>query len=264
MQSKFCPDTFLEPSTREHISRSLPLRFPPMSAVCDFELSQALDGPPEVDERRPESSSVTMTPPSPQPSRQQQNGNVQGAEEETFHLDRGLDLVVSRSRTGLKRVANLVLAANRMEKLSELCSDAQLCDAIMDDVVQETVVNGRGHATATTAAPAKRVYVRMRSGECCHLLDHAQKAVVKASARMALQAITLTGGHGERRVIFKMAKYTCGPDADGQTVALSISNSSLHISCSMIGDTPALSLEPKVRMISCGRKWMDGFLPPSA
>lgn len=156
---------------------------------------------------------------------------MQGAEEETFHLDRGLDLVVSRSRTGLKRVANLVLAANRMKKLSELCSEAQLCDAIMDDVVQggqrgvtpnwtttstgsssrlsqlfiffvlpaETVVNGSGHATATTAAPAKRVYVRMRSGECCHLLDHAQKAVVKASAGMALQAITLKGGHGERR-----------------------------------------------------------------
>lgn len=37
-------DVQLEVSTREQISRSLPLRFPPMSAVCDFELSQALDG----------------------------------------------------------------------------------------------------------------------------------------------------------------------------------------------------------------------------
>lgn len=74
--------------------------------------------------------------PSPPPCPQQPNWNVQGAGEETFHLDRGLDLVVSGSGTGLQRVANLLLAANRMKKLGRLCSDAQLCDAIMDDVVQ--------------------------------------------------------------------------------------------------------------------------------
>lgn len=84
-------------------------------------------------------------------------GTVQGAEEETFHLDRGLDLVVSRSRTGLKRVANLVLAANRMKKLSELCSDAQLCDAIMDDVVQGGQRGLTPNWTTTSTGPSSRL-----------------------------------------------------------------------------------------------------------
>lgn len=111
---------------------------------------------------------------------------------------------------------------------SELCSDTQLCNTIMDDVVQggqrgvapnwtttsmglssrvsqffflpvEIVVDCSGHATATADASAKSVYSRVWSGDFCHLLDLAQKAVVKASAGLALKAITLKGGHGERR-----------------------------------------------------------------
>lgn len=82
---------------------------------------------------------------------------MQGAEEETFHLDQGLDLVVSRSRMGLKRVANLVLAANRMEKLSELCSDAQLCDAIMDDVVQGGQRGVTPNRTTTSTGSSSRL-----------------------------------------------------------------------------------------------------------
>lgn len=82
---------------------------------------------------------------------------MQGVEEETFQLDRGLDLVVSHSRTGLKRVANLVLAANRMKELSELCGDAQLCDAIMDDVVQGGQRGVAPNWTATSTGSSSRL-----------------------------------------------------------------------------------------------------------
>lgn len=156
---------------------------------------------------------------------QQGEGDVQEAEEKTYRLDSGLDLVVSRSRTGLQQVANLLLATNRMKKLSKLCSEAQICDSILDHVVQgghrtphlpppnhpygflltpvpflflpttETVLESR--VAATAAQP--HVYFRVQSGDFCHLLDHSQKAVVKAKAGMSLQAITLKGGNEEHR-----------------------------------------------------------------
>lgn len=47
-----------------------------------------------------------------------------------------------------------------------------------------------------------------------------------------------------------MAKYTSSASDGGQTVALSISNSSLHVSCSMNGDSAALSLEVNASMSS--------------
>lgn len=126
-------------------------------------------------------------PTSPQPFLQQEKGDVQVAEEETFKLDTGLDLVVSRSRTGLQRVANLLLATNRMKTPSKLCSDTQLCDTILDHVLQG------GHWGVTPSAPPS---LQFHAYACAIFFSFPQKLFSRAMSppQQQLQRNMLTIG----------------------------------------------------------------------
>ncbi|KAK9532193.1 hypothetical protein VZT92_009591 [Zoarces viviparus] len=214
--------------------------------MCDFDLSQALDSSSESDETGCESRCF----------------NMPEVQEEIIRLNEGLDLVVSHNPRTLKSVTTLLMVVNRMNRSLARCgrglSDGELCSAIMESLVTETIITMNESPSA-----ALRRFQRLSSGEVCTLCDSSQKEVVRASGDTKLQAITLKGGNYERKVTFKVAKYSnpSVPLGDGLTVLLSITNNQ-HICCSMEDGRAVLKLEcceQKLQSISADED-MDRFL----
>ncbi|XP_070781109.1 interleukin-1 beta [Enoplosus armatus] len=202
-----------------------------IAIMCDFDLSQALESSPELDVMGFEACCL----------------DTKEVQEETFRLDEGLDLVVSHNPMTMQSVGTLLLAVKRMKKSltcggRELKND-ELCSVIMDTLVEETTVK----KMENSSVEMKRIYHRVNSVKLCTLCDIRKKDVVHNSEELTLQAITLKGGHSDRKVNFKLSKYIIAPvsDGDGQAVLLSIPNNNLHISCSMKGDKATLKLEER-------------------
>ncbi|XP_071322874.1 interleukin-1 beta [Trachinotus anak] len=197
--------------------------------MCDFDLSQALDGPLGPDNTECESRCFEMT----------------DMKDEIIKLDVGLDLVVSHNPRTMKSVATVLLAVNRMKKPPtrspwEL-SDNELCAVIMDSLLDETIVK----TVADVSTGKERIIFQRTSSWECTLCDSSQKAIICKSEELKLQAATLKGGYGDRKVNFKLVNYVstgpCRPN--GQTVVLSIKNHNLYIACNMEGNRAQLNLE---------------------
>ncbi|XP_041816046.1 interleukin-1 beta [Chelmon rostratus] len=198
--------------------------------MCDFDLSQALEGSPESDDRGFGSCCF----------------NMKDLQNEVVRLDEGLDLVVSHNPKTMQCVAYLLLAVNRMKKSrsgsgGEL-RDGDLCSVIMDSVVDETIVKTTENVST---GGIRGNFQRVNSVKLCTLCDTSQKDIVHKSGALNLQAITLRGGHRESKVSFKLSRYItpCVSAGEGQTVVLSITNSNLHLSCSLIDGRAVLNLE---------------------
>ncbi|XP_028273673.1 interleukin-1 beta [Parambassis ranga] len=200
-----------------------------MSSDCN--LSDALDSSPDSSPR----SSQDISDPC--------CCDMQDIEDQTFRLDDGLDLQISTNRRTLQGVANLVLAVNRMKPPLALCSpdlsEGELCSAIMDCVVEETIAE-----TTISATGQQRTFYRANSVNEYSICDLSQKDIIHQSGEFKLQAITLKGGYQDRRVYFKMSRYfpfrVCHDD--GESVLLSVAKN-LHLSCTMIEDAVVLNLE---------------------
>ncbi|XP_031143807.1 interleukin-1 beta [Sander lucioperca] len=193
--------------------------------MCDFDLSQALDGSPDCDETGFESGCFDMT----------------DVQDEFFQLDEGLDMLVSCNRKTLQSVANLLLAVNRMKKSLTRCdSNEELCSAIMESLVTVTLVT----TTETSSTGVKRIFQRINSGNQYTLCDSSQKYIVQASRGFQLQAVTLQGGNGDKKVNFKLSRYITPnvPADEVGAVVLSITNT-LHMSCCMKDGKAVLNLE---------------------
>ncbi|XP_037607763.1 interleukin-1 beta [Sebastes umbrosus] len=191
--------------------------------MCDFNLSDALDSSSDLD--------------------QVSCDNMTDVKDETFfRLNEGLNLVVSHDFTTLRSCAYLLLAVNKMKKALTRCGrelrDEELCSAIMESLVTETIVA----ATESSSAGVNKIFLRINSEDRCTLCDTSKKDVV-TSGDLKLQAITLSGGNCERKVTFKLARYMTSSFSSGQSVLLSITNTDLHISCSMEDGKAVLKLE---------------------
>nr|BCK60959.1 interleukin 1-beta [Sebastiscus marmoratus] len=191
----------------------------------DFDLSDALDSSSDSGETTCESRCLNIT-------------DVQ--DKSFFRLNEGLNLVVSHNLATLQSCAYLLLAVNKMKKALTRCGrelrDEELCSAIMESLVTETIVP----ATESSSAGVKKIFLRMNSDDRCTLCDTSKKDIV-TSRDLKLQAITLSGGNCDRKVTFKLARYMT--DSSGQSVLLSITNTNLHISCSMENGKAVLKLE---------------------
>ncbi|XP_078144453.1 interleukin-1 beta [Centroberyx gerrardi] len=199
-----------------------------MSTMCDFDLSQALEGSFEADETGPEHCCC----------------EPMGVEDGLFNLDEGVDLAVSRQPKSMQRVANLIVALNRMKKAPALCggelSDEQLCSMIMESLVDETIVKKGQNFTMSE----KKTFRRVNSVKQCTICDTSQKDMVRPLGDLKLQAITLKGGNCHQKVKFKLSRYISHvPTAPAQTVALSILNSNYYMSCFMKEDAAVLHVE---------------------
>ncbi|XP_068561672.1 interleukin-1 beta [Cebidichthys violaceus] len=207
--------------------------------MSDFDLAQALDSSPDC-------------------------FNMTEVQEEIIKLDEGLDLVVSHNPKTLKSVTILLMGVNRMNCSLTRCgwglSDGELCSAIMQSLVTETIIT----MTERSSTSLMRRFQRISSEEFCTLCDISQKDIVRASGDIKLQAITLKGGNCERKVSFKVARYlnpSVSP-GDALVVLLSITNNQ-HISCCMEDGQAVLKLEEcckqKLQDISADED-MDRFL----
>ncbi|KAM3599467.1 uncharacterized protein V6R79_006376 [Siganus canaliculatus] len=220
--------------------------------MAAFDLAQALDDSPEFEQRGREAGCFDMT----------------DVKDQVFRLDQGLDLVVSHNPRNMKSVATLLLAMSRMKKAlpcssSRKLSDDDLCSIIMDSLVDETVVVETDSYRSTGHNISH--FHRTSGARHCTLSDTSHKEVVIGPGECRLQAITLRGGHGDRRVVFKLSKYV-GPVrsvCDGQTVVLTITNTDMHISCRMKDGRAVMHLEEcsdqDLQMISDGGT-MNRFL----
>ncbi|XP_035989344.1 interleukin-1 beta, partial [Fundulus heteroclitus] len=153
---------------------------------------------------------------------------------EIFELSSDLDLRVTHNRKTMKSVANLVLAANRLKKsLSQFDSDYELCSAIMDCVVEETVFHKCWNS-----------FQRFSCWKQLTLCDKNQKDFILNLKRSKLQAVILKGGYGDCKVSFEMTSYGPPPNssADCMVVLLSVTKD-LHMSCSKTDDKVLLNLE---------------------
>ncbi|XP_040914499.1 interleukin-1 beta [Toxotes jaculatrix] len=171
--------------------------------------------------------------------------DMKGIQQEIINLDTGLDLVVSRRRKSMQGAATLVMAANRMKNppTSKELSNSELCMAIMESLVEETVVQ---KVENFTTGEKRIIFQRVNSVRECTLSDACKKDIVHATGELKLEALTLKGGHGDRKVNFRLSRYItpCVPVGEtGQTVVLSVTNQNLHISCTMNGDKAELHLE---------------------
>ncbi|XP_014889083.1 interleukin-1 beta isoform X1 [Poecilia latipinna] len=192
--------------------------------MSDFDLIDALDCSPEI--RHP-------------PSRTEQNV------EREVKLSEDLNLMVTCNTITMKSVANLVLAMNKLSKSLSLCSrdlsDEELCGAIMDCVVEETIFQ---EGWSNSSGTRKSVFQRCRSVHKFTVSDEYQKDFILKTGEMKLQAITLQGGNGDRKVNFEMCHYRppSSSSIGSLTVLLSVSEN-LHISCSMENGKVSLKLE---------------------
>ncbi|KAM9734737.1 interleukin-1 beta [Menidia menidia] len=192
--------------------------------MADFHLSQALEGSPEL-----ESSCFDMKDEQP----------------ETLSIDQNLELVVSRDRRTMRRVASLVLVVNRMIRPStegpESLQDFQICSLILDHMVEENIVKTD---TNWSAGQKRRRFLPVSSGRQFTLSDLSQKDVILNSDQFLLQAVTLKAGNCSFKTNFKMSTYVPSPylRCDGQMVALSLLND-LYMSCDKAEDRVLLKLE---------------------
>ncbi|XP_036972566.1 interleukin-1 beta [Acanthopagrus latus] len=200
--------------------------------MCDFHLSQALDSPTEEDDVECETRHLSLT-----------HCDMPDGQDKTFRLEDGLDLVVSHNPMSLQCVVHLMLAVNRLKKSLPHCgkklSDDELCCAILDSLVEDSIVKTTENCTM---GEKRSKFKRIGSVNLCTLCDTSKKHVICVSEEMKLQAITLKGGHGDRKVNFRLSKYIDGGRSESLPVVLSITEN-LHISCSMKDGRPELNLE---------------------
>ncbi|XP_029371038.1 interleukin-1 beta [Echeneis naucrates] len=192
-----------------------------------FDLRQALDGPLDLDEAEPESSSFDMT----------------ALEGDIINLEEGLDMVVSKNPKTLKGVTILVMTMNKIQNppkcSSWKLSDEQLYGEILDRLVDKKVIK----TVANVSKEGKTsVFNRLGSLECT-LTDNSHKDIICKSEGLELQAITLKGGARDSKVNFKMVHYASPDISKGFTCVLSVKKSNWYFSCVENGDQPKLKLE---------------------
>ncbi|XP_034458750.1 interleukin-1 beta [Hippoglossus hippoglossus] len=189
----------------------------------DFDLSQALPSPLELDEKEFESCCFDM----------------KDVQDQIITLEKGLSLRISKNPRSMKAAATLVLAANRVKNIlsQEGQSDSQRCRMILNSVIETTIVK---KVENYSTGERKLVFQRHQSLEC-NLTDNEKKDIVCTATDFKLMALTLNAANCNHKVTFKIGTYISS--GVGQTVVLSIINHNLYISCIMDGDKAELKLE---------------------
>ncbi|KAM4635026.1 interleukin-1 beta [Polymixia lowei] len=177
--------------------------------MCDFDLAQALESSPESDKIGSEHCSCEAT-------------DLQ----ERLWIE--MEPVVSQRSKSIKTVASIMMLQNRMSKV---CT--------MESLVNEKVIKMVQDFTRSE----KKTFNRVHSVDHCTLCDTSQKDLVLPPGGLELQAITLKGGNTSQKVRFKLAQYSCFPAGPTQTVALSLMDTNLYISCHEVAGKVVLHLE---------------------
>uniref|UniRef100_A0A3B4VAD3 Interleukin-1 n=1 Tax=Seriola dumerili TaxID=41447 RepID=A0A3B4VAD3_SERDU len=157
-------------------------------------------------------------------------------------MPKGLDLEISHHPMTMRRVANLIIAMERLKAgtsesvLSTEFRDENLLNIMMENIVEEHIV------LELSSAPPVQF---SRTGEYqCSVTDSQKRSLVLVENSMELHAVMLQGGSDNRKVHLNMSTYVHpSPSTEARPVALGIKDTNLYLSCHKKGDVPTLHLE---------------------
>ncbi|CAK6959684.1 interleukin-1 beta-like [Scomber scombrus] len=178
-------------------------------------------------------------------------------------MPKGLDLEISHHPLTMKRVANLIIAMDRLkDNVSESVLSTEFRDEHLLDIMFESIVEEQIVFECESAAPDKF----SRTGEHeCSVTDSQKRSLVLVQDSMELHAVMLQGGSDNRKVHLNMSTYVHpAPSAEARPVALGIKDTKFYLSCCQVGDQPTLHLETvedkkSLKSISSGSD-MERFL----
>ncbi|CAK6959686.1 interleukin-1 beta-like [Scomber scombrus] len=178
-------------------------------------------------------------------------------------MPKGLDLEISHHPLTMKRVANLIIAMDRLkDNVSESVLSTEFRDEHLLDIMFESIVEEQIVFECESAAPDKF----SRTGEHgCSVTDSQKRSLVLVQDSMELHAVMLQGGSDNRTVHLNMSTYVHpAPSAEARPVALGIKDTKFYLSCCQVGDQPTLHLETvedkkSLKSISSGSD-MERFL----
>ncbi|XP_071761062.2 interleukin-1 beta-like [Centroberyx gerrardi] len=159
-------------------------------------------------------------------------------------MPEGLALEISHHPLTMKRVANLIIAMDRLKgSRSELLLSSEFRDENLLSIMLESAVEEHLIVEVTSAPPEQGVYRRTCEQECS-VTDSQKRSLVRVQNNMELHAVVVQGGNDNHIVNLNMSTYIHPvPSTEGQPVALGIKGTNLYLSCSKDGDKPTLHLE---------------------
>ncbi|MCI4388138.1 hypothetical protein PGIGA_G00082100 [Pangasianodon gigas] len=158
-------------------------------------------------------------------------------------LHKGLRIEVTKEPFSMRRVANVVIALQRLKHTQNIQSteftDQELFNIIMENVIEESIV-------IDLKCSESKSYSRQDKVVQCTICDKSKRALVQRENLPILLAITLKGGNEKNKAWFNLSAYTppnCTEITRGQPVCLGIVKSNLFLSCTMANGTPFLGIE---------------------
>ncbi|XP_071383747.1 interleukin-1 beta-like [Centroberyx affinis] len=161
-------------------------------------------------------------------------------------MPEGLALEISHHPLTMKRVANLIIAMERLKGgwseslLSSEFRDENLLSIMLESAVEEHLV-----VEVTSAPPEQGVFTR-REEQQYSVYDSQKRSLVRDQNNMELHAVVVQGGNedNDHIVTLNMSTYLQPvPSTQSQPVALGIKGTNFYLSCSKDGDKPTLHLE---------------------
>uniref|UniRef100_A0A3B4WVW1 Interleukin-1 beta n=1 Tax=Seriola lalandi dorsalis TaxID=1841481 RepID=A0A3B4WVW1_SERLL len=147
-------------------------------------------------------------------------------------MPKGLDLEISHHPMTMRRVANLIIA---MERLKAGTSESVLSTEFRDENLLNIMMENMSV---------------FRNSFCdnhqCSVTDSQQRHLVRDLNSMELNAVTLQAGSENHKVHLTMSTYLPplpSTEAKARPVALCIKDTNIYLSCHMDGDMPTLNLE---------------------
>ncbi|KAJ8339512.1 hypothetical protein SKAU_G00362980 [Synaphobranchus kaupii] len=177
-----------------------------------------------------------------------------GAIGEDLRLEDALEVEVEVSQPpGMRQVANLIIALNRMKHSQTLrsskFSDRELMNILMESVFEERVMLDVQDSTFNSGSTFR---LSKRHVDMVHSVCNSEQRKLLLSPdnsklhAVALQFMTLKDKEfNQRTVKLSLSAYMAFniPANQGQPVALGIANTNLYMSCAINSGTPKLQLE---------------------
>uniref|UniRef100_A0A3B4WR00 Interleukin-1 beta n=1 Tax=Seriola lalandi dorsalis TaxID=1841481 RepID=A0A3B4WR00_SERLL len=172
-------------------------------------------------------------------------------------MPKGLDLEISHHPMTMRRVANLIIAMERLKAgTSESVLSTEFRDENLLNIMMENMVEAGNPSKqmvtpviwAPTHSPAQvfSLIWPISSSHQCSVTDSQQRHLVRDLNSMELNAVTLQAGSENHKVHLTMSTYLPplpSTEAKARPVALCIKDTNIYLSCHMDGDMPTLNLE---------------------
>ncbi|XP_056231442.1 interleukin-1 beta-like [Seriola aureovittata] len=159
-------------------------------------------------------------------------------------MPKGLDLEISHHPMTMRRVANLIIAMERLKAgTSESVLSTEFRDENLLNIMMENMVEERVMFECFSNPPSQ---FRRTCQHQCSVTDSQQRHLVRDLNSMELNAVTLQAGSENHKVHLTMSTYLPplpSTEAKARPVALCIKDTNIYLSCHMDGDMPTLNLE---------------------